>query len=257
MRSISAVIITFNEEANIGRCIDSLHGAVDEIVVIDSESTDETIAICKSKNVRVVSQPFLGYIEQKNFAMSIASHEIVLSLDADEALSQELLTSIQAIRTNSDFSGAASMHRLTNYCGYWVRHGGWYPDTKIRLMDRRIANWTGVNPHDRIELTQAITIKKLDGDLLHYSYDSISDHLQQINHFTTVSSKALYTEGVRSNLFKIIVNPIARFIRNYILRVGFLDGFFGLVIAVNSAHAVFLKYVRLFLLQRDNSQNKR
>ena len=251
MFRISAVIITYNEEKNIGRCIDSLQELADEIVVVDSDSTDNTVKIAKEKNARVILQPFLGYIEQKNFAMDHASEEIVLSLDADECLSDSLRQSLISLKQSGNFSGAASMNRLTNYCGYWVRYGGWYPDTKVRLVDRRKARWTGVNPHDKLEALPEIKIQHLNGDLLHYSYASINAHLDQISRFSDIGAKALYAKGKRSSILKILVNPIARFIRNYILRRGFMDGFFGFVIAMNSSHAVFLKYVRLYLLQRE------
>jgi glycosyltransferase involved in cell wall biosynthesis len=256
MFQLSAVIITFNESAKIGRCIDSLADLADEILVVDSCSTDDTVAICEQKGARVIIQPFLGYIEQKNFAMKQAKNEIILSLDADEALSVELLNSIKKLKQEGNFSGAATMNRLTNYCGYWVRYGGWYPDTKLRLADRKIATWAGVNPHDKLEVKNNIKPFWIKGDILHYSYDSLNDHLEQIKRFSSIGAEALFRKGERSNLFKILINPIARFVRNYILRRGFMDGFFGYVIARNSSHAVFLKYVKLYLLQQQKHKTQ-
>lgn len=250
---LSAVIITFNEEAKIGRCIDSLKEVADEILVVDSNSTDNTVKICNEKGARVISQPFLGYVEQKNFAADNATYDIVLSLDADESLSPQLASSIKKLKANGQFNGAATMNRLTSFCGYWVKHGGWYPDTKLRLTDRRISKWKGINPHDRLEAEKGTPVIHLQGDLLHYSYDTLNDHLEQIKRFSSIGAEALYKEGKRSNLLIILVNPVARFIRNYILRLGFLDGFYGYVIARNSMHAVFLKYVKLYLLQKQKS----
>jgi glycosyltransferase involved in cell wall biosynthesis len=250
MFQLSAVIITYNEEKNIARCIESLHGLADEVIVVDSLSKDATVAIAESLGAKVIAQPFLGYIEQKNFALKQASHNHVLSLDADEALSPDLHASILVLKSANNFSGAAAMNRLTNYCGYWVRHGGWYPDTKVRLVDRRRARWTGINPHDRLEADADCKVQHLKGDLLHYSYDTLDSHIEQIKRFSSIGAQALYDKGRRSNLFTILVNPIARFIRNYILRLGFLDGFTGYIIARNSSHAVFLKYVKLYQLQR-------
>ena len=255
MIRLSAVIITYNEEKNIGRCIDSLQNLADEILIVDSNSTDDTVKIATEKSARVILQPFLGYIEQKNFAMDQAAHDIVLSLDADECLSDELFRSLMTLKQKEIFAGAVSMNRLTNYCGYWVKYGGWYPDTKVRLVDRTKARWTGVNPHDKLEPASGTQTQHVAGDLLHYSYASISAHLDQINRFSEIGARALLAKGKRSNLLKIIVNPIARFIRNYVLRRGFMDGFFGFVIAVNSSHAVFLKYVRLYLLQRERGSS--
>jgi glycosyltransferase involved in cell wall biosynthesis len=254
MFQLSAVIITYNESAKIGRCIDSLVEIADEILVVDSCSTDNTVAICEQRGARVIIQPFLGYIEQKNFAMKQARHDIILSLDADEALSAELLGSLKQLKQQNNFTGAATMNRLTNYCGYWVRYGGWYPDIKLRLVDRKLGSWSGVNPHDKLEVQKQVKITWLHGDILHYSYDSLNDHLEQIKRFSSIGAEALYGKGERSNLFKILINPVARFVRNYILRRGFMDGFFGYVIARNSSHAVFLKYVKLYLLQQQNKR---
>lgn len=255
MIRLSAVIITYNEEKNIGRCIDSLQNLADEILVVDSNSSDDTVRIATEKNARVILQPFLGYIEQKNFAMDQAVNDIVLSLDADECLSEELQRSLMTLKNQEKFGGAISMNRLTNYCGYWVKYGGWYPDTKVRLVDRTKARWIGVNPHDKLEPATGIQTQHVAGDLLHFSYTSISAHIDQINRFSEIGARALFAKGKRSNIFIIIVNPVARFIRNYILRRGFMDGFFGFVIAVNSSHAVFLKYVRLYLLQRERGSS--
>ena len=234
MRSLSVVIITYNEEHNIRRCLESLEGIGDEILVVDSGSLDGTAEICRSMGATVIEQDFLGYIEQKNFATSKAKNDWVLSLDADEALTPELKASILAIIDNPQADGY-TINRLTNYCGTWVRHSGWYPDVKLRLYNRQKGLWTGINPHDRFRLNLGSKMAHLKGDILHYSYASVSDHIK------------------RSSILKILYKPMARFMRHFVFKAGFLDGLTGYTIAVNSAHAVFLKYLRLYYLEKDKS----
>ena len=142
------------------------------------------------------------------------------------------------------------MNRCANYCGKFIRHGLWYPDPKLRLFDKRIASWGGINPHDKIELKEKTPVKHLTGDILHYSYDSIEEHLIQSNNFTTISAASMYERGQRSNWFRMIWNPLWTFVNGYFVRLGFLDGYYGLVIAINSAHQTFLKYIKLYSLQR-------
>ena len=252
MSTLSAVIIAFNEERNIRRCLESLQGVANEILVVDSGSTDQTTAIAERLGAKVVQQPFLGYIEQKNFANDCATGEWILSLDADEALSPELKASV--IKTMQQPNGAGyTMNRLTNYCGDWVRHSGWYPDKKLRLFRKGDGHWTGINPHDRYELFGNAVPLHLPGDLLHYSYHTISDHLRQIDRFSAIGAKALYDKGVKANLLMLLYKPVARFLRSYVVWSGFRDGLTGFIIAVNSAHAVFLKYLRLYYLQKGKS----
>jgi glycosyltransferase involved in cell wall biosynthesis len=246
---LSIVIITFNEAGNIHRCIDSVRGLGSEVLVVDSGSTDGTPALAQEAGATVLNQPFLGYIEQKNFATSKAKFDWVLSLDADEALTPELSFEIRETLKNPLCKGY-SMPRLTNYCGHWVRHSGWYPDRKLRLYDRRHGTWTGINPHDRYDLEPGLKSGLLQHNLLHYSYNSLSDHLRQIDRFSAIGAKALYDKGVRSSIFKILIKPIARFLRAYVVHSGYRDGWTGLVIAANSAHAVFLKYLRLLYLHK-------
>ncbi len=248
MPTLSVVIITFNEENNILRCLQSVEGIADEIVVVDSGSTDHTLEICKGRNVKVIHQDFLGYIEQKNFATDQASSEWILSLDADEALSTELKASIQQALSNPTASGYL-MNRLTNFCGHWVKHCGWYPDRKLRLYLKGKGKWDGVNPHDHFDLFEGKPAS-LYGDILHYSYNTISDHINQIDRFSTIGATAMYEKGMSSSIAKIIYKPIARFLKNYIVWSGFRDGLTGYIIAKNSAHAVFLKYLRLYYLQK-------
>jgi glycosyltransferase involved in cell wall biosynthesis len=250
LHALSVVIIAFNEENNIGRCIDSVKKVADEIIVLDSWSTDATVEIARSKGAIVRQETFRGYVEQKNRALQLSSHHLVLSLDADEALDPELVKSIQIIKSLPQPAKAYKMNRCANYCGRFIRHGLWYPDRKLRLFDRRLAHWGGTNPHDRIELDGKIPVKHLRGNILHYSYNSIEDHIRQNNHFSTISARTLYEKGRRASLGKMLLNPLWSFINGYILRAGFMDGFFGFVIAVNAAHYTFLKYIKLYQLQQ-------
>lgn len=251
-QSLSVVIITFNEERNIERCIRSVSSIADEVVVLDSISSDRTQSIARELGAKVVEQPFLGHIEQKNRAIEFATKDVVLSLDADEALSDELRMAIEQVLGDCKEDGY-KMNRLTNYCGTWVRHGGWYPDTKLRLFKRGNGGWTGTNPHDRYELSPDSSAGHLKGDLLHYSFYTIEDHLKQIEKFTDIAAQAKYEEGVRSNVIKLMIKPIARFIKGYLLKAGFLDGYHGWVIAKNSSYATYLRYSKLLKLQKARS----
>lgn len=246
MIKLSAIVITFNEEKNIGRCLSSLEGIADEVVVVDSFSTDRTAAICARQGVRFFTHPFEGHIEQKNYALSLASWDYFIALDADEALSPELRESIAAVKAAWTHDGY-KMNRLTNYCGTWVRHGGWYPDEKMRLADRRKAVWTGINPHDRLEVKG--TVGKLKGDILHYSYYTREDHLRQVEYFTSIASRAKHDRGERAAYFRMAASAIAKFITGYFLRLGFLDGRAGWAISTISARAAYLKYKKMRALE--------
>ena len=251
MIKLSVAIITFNEERNISRCLESISGIADEIIVADSGSTDSTVTICKNFNAKVVHHPFKGHIEQKNFALSQCTNDYVFSIDADEALSSELKKSILFIKENW-ISEGYSFNRLTNYCGKWIKHCGWYPDEKLRLFKKNAGEWAGTNPHDQFILHAGCKSAKIQGDLLHYSYYSIKEHLDQVNRFTEIGSKSAFSLGKQSNLVLILVKPIVRFIRDYIFHLGFLDGYYGFVICKISSHATFIKYVKLYELSKKN-----
>lgn len=249
--SISAVIITFNEERNIARCLDSLQGVVDEIVVVDSYSTDQTKAICGNYEVRFIEHTFDGHIQQKNWAITQAKYSHVLSLDADEALNETLKMSILTVKMNFTKAGY-TMNRLTNYCGHWVRYCGWYPDTKLRLWDSRCGAWGGDNPHDRYELhTRQNEVAHLEGDLLHYSYYTIDDHYKQVDYFTTILAKAQFDRGKKAPWPILIISPLVKFIKDFFIRLGLLDGRIGFRICRISAYATFLKYKKLRKLHLD------
>ena len=253
---ISAVIITYNEAQNIGRCLDSIREVADEIVVVDSYSTDKTKESCSRMNVKFLQHHFEGHIEQKNYAVSCASYGQVLSLDADEVLSENLKQSISAAKQSWRFDGY-SVNRLTNYGGKWIRHCGWYPDTKLRLWDRRKGYWGGVNPHDHVIMEKNSRIRHLSGDLLHYSYPTIKHHISQINRFSDIAARAAFEGGRRSNvLMDICLNPTLTFFKKYFLKLGILDGYEGFVISTNSAYGKFLKYIKLRELDKRSKPEK-
>jgi glycosyltransferase involved in cell wall biosynthesis len=243
MIKLSAVIIVFNEERNIGRCLASLEGIADEIIIVDSFSTDNTVLIAKKYNAQIFQQEFLGYAKQKNFANSLCKFEHIISLDADEVISENLKEEILAIKNNFS-ADAYALNRLTNYAGTWVHHCGWYPDRKIRIFKKDQARWTGPRLHETIEIDSS-NIKNLNADLLHYSFHCEQDHLLQIEKFTNISSKELFDKGIRSNFYYLYIKPFIRFFTDYIIKLGFLDGFTGFTVCKNSAYAAYLKYEKL------------
>lgn len=251
MIKISVAIITFNEEDNILRCLNSVAPIADEIIVVDSFSTDRTPQICQDFGVKFIQNHFKGHIEQKNFALDQCQYDHVLSLDADEALSSELTQSLDSVKKNWRGLGY-SFNRLTNYAGHWVRYCGWYPDTKLRFVEKKSARWVGVNPHDILKLEKG-SEQHLSGDLLHYSYKSISSHIEQTNRFTTIAAKEAFARGVRSSQFKIASRPVLKFLRDYIWKRGFLDGRYGLIICTINALSAFLKYSKIKELQEKKS----
>ena len=255
MTPISVVIITFNEERNISRCLESLKDVADEIVVVDSFSKDKTEAICKEFNVRFVQHTFEGHIEQKNWSITQAKYPHILSLDADEALDETLKKSILEVKNEWKFDGY-TMNRLTNYCGKWIHHCGWYPDTKLRLWDSRLGTWGGDNPHDKFEMnSNDPEIAHLKGDILHYSYYSLEDHYKQVAYFTDVLAIAQFKKGKKAPLFIFVFSPIVKFVKDYFIKLGFLDGRVGFRICRISAFATFTKYKKLRQLIHSNKSN--
>jgi len=246
---LSAVIITFNEEKNIERCVLSAQKVADEVLVVDSFSTDKTKFICEKLGVRLIEHAFEGHIQQKNWAKQKAQFDYILSLDADEALDETLTKAVQEAKRDWNTS-AHKMNRMTNYCGQWVRHTSWYPDTKIRLFDRRVGKWDGLNPHDEYRVPKAVNVAHLRGDILHYSFYTRGEHLQQIEKFSTIGAQALLEKGKESNWILILVKPFARFFKNYIVQLGFLSGKAGWDISTLSAYANYKKYKKLIQLQK-------
>lgn len=244
---ISAVIITLNEERNIERCLRSVMQVADEIVVLDSGSSDRTREICEAWPVCYHERPFVRYDMQKNAAARKASYDHILSLDADEALSEELQKAIAHVKDHWQHDGYAC-NRLTAFCGKWIRHGEWYPDRIVRLFDRRKASWNG-RLHERLQFSGNGTMGFLKGDLLHYSYDSVSHFLQKTDRYTEMAAAELYEKGVHPTPYHLYIKPAYRFLYAFIMRRGFLDGFAGYCIARLTAQRLFLKFIKLRILQ--------
>jgi len=253
-KGLSVVIITFNEEKNISRCIDSVYDIADEIVILDSGSTDKTEEIARSyEKVKFYTHPFDGHIQQKNRAKDLATYDWVLSLDADEALDNTLQKNIQNIKGKWDKQGYY-MNRLTNYCGHWVRYSNWYPDKKLRLWNRHKGEWRGINPHDKFEMFEGDKVTgHLKGNILHYSYYTLEDHYKQVEYFTNIAAKAYLEKDIKGHWWNLIINPVAKFVDHYLLHLGFLDGQAGWNIARISAYATYLKYKKLLELQKSKN----
>jgi glycosyltransferase involved in cell wall biosynthesis len=251
MNKFSVVIITLNEERNIKRCLESVVDLTDDIIVMDSFSTDRTEKICKQFGVRFYQEKFRGYIDTKNEANKLAKYDYILSIDADEALSPDLKESILNISEN-DCKDGYIMNRLTNYCGKWIKHTDWYPDKKLRLWNRNKGKWDGILIHEIVKMDDNSTVGFLKGDLFHYSYYSIAEHINQTNKFTSISAEEKFKANKNTSWVKIIFSPMWKFFKSYFLRLGFMDGFYGFVVCIISAHATFLVYAKLKQLKKTN-----
>ena len=245
MAKISACIISYNEEKKIEDCLKSLLAVADEIIIIDSLSTDNTLKIAEKYTDKVFHQKFLGHIEQKNLAIEKASNDWIISLDCDERLSEELQQSILSIKEQLGSADAYNMARKTFYIYRWLNHC-WYPDTKTRLFNKKTSHWGGTNPHDHI-VTQGNNIIKLQGDIYHYSFDSISDHLKTIESFTEIGANEIIKKNKTVTIFSPLTHASWTFIKLYIIKRGFLDGFAGLVVSVLSYMHVFIKYSKAYI----------
>jgi glycosyltransferase involved in cell wall biosynthesis len=251
MEKLTALIITFNEEKNIGRCIDSLLPVADEIIVLDSFSTDNTVAIATSKGAVVHQQAFAGYKQQKNAVLAMAANNYVLSLDADEMLSEELAASIITAKKQFGYK-AYTMNRCNVYCGKYIRRGLWYPDRKLRLFDKRLARWVGYNPHDRVEMKGNTTMEHLKGDIIHFAFDTVEIHRQKNDRVASLVAASMIEAGVKPQLYKMVINPLWSFLNGYFLRMGFLDGYYGLMIAWYTAGQSYHKHNRHRRLYKQN-----
>ncbi len=240
---ISAVIITYNEEKRLERALKSLEGVASEIVVVDSYSTDGTVGTAEKYTKKVFQRKWTNYADQKNWANEKASHPWILSLDSDECLSPQLKTEILRLKDREPQADAFSMPRRVFYLGRWIRHSGWYPDRKIRLFRKDKAEWEGPYVHEKLKLDGKTA--KLKGDIHHFTYRDISDHMQRINRFSGLGAQKLYAAGKKARWPHLLFMPPVRFVRTYFLRAGFLDGFPGLVIAVLSGYAIFARYAKL------------
>ena len=256
MAKISACIISYNEEKKIEDCLKSLLPVADEIIIVDSLSTDNTLKIAEKYTDKIFHQKFLGHIEQKNLAVEKASNDWVISLDCDERLTEELQQSILAIKNNLDNTDvdAYCMARKTFYIYRWLNHC-WYPDIKTRLFNKSTAHWGGTNPHDRI-ITKGDNIVKLNGDIEHYSFDNLSAHLQTIDKFTEIGADELIKKNKPVSIFSPFSHGLWTFVKIYFLKHGFLDGFAGILVATLSMMHVYIKYSKVILKRKSASNNK-
>ncbi|TGK53752.1 glycosyltransferase family 2 protein [Leptospira kanakyensis] len=251
-RKLSVAIITFNEEKNIGDCIRSIESVADEIVVLDSLSTDRTKEIATSfSKVKFYESPFPGHVEQKNKAIGFCSNDWILSLDADERADKTLVQSIELfLESELVNADGFKIARLTYHLGRWIRYSGWYPLRRFRLFQKKAATWVGENPHDYIELKTGSHGKTMKGDILHYSFTDFSHQITTINQFSSIVAYTRYAKGERFSLIKTILKPLGKFFEIYIFKFGFLDGIPGLWIAIASSFSTFLKYAKLYELDR-------
>ncbi len=245
MLALSLVVITYNEEKNLDRCLASAAGLVSEIIVVDSFSADGTKEIAAKYGAKVTDRPFDGYAQQKNFATSLAANDWILSLDADEQLTPELAESIRAVLAAPQHD-VYKMTRLTNYCGQWIRHCGWYPDYQVRLYNRAKGKWQELKVHEYWKPNdESGGTGLLRGDLLHYSFTSIEQHKRKIERYTDLAAEAAVEKGKKGSLLKVIFSPAWHFISEYFFRLGFLDGYYGWVICRLSARSAYLKYSKI------------
>jgi len=247
--SLTACIIARDEADRIASCLASLDWC-DEIIVVDSHSTDRTREIAEAYGARVIERDWPGHVAQKEFAIRQAKNDWVLCVDADERVPKELAGEIAALR-RAGFPDHAGwrMPRLSSYLGIWVRYGNWYPNRQLRLFDRRRGRWAGANPHDRVELSGLPG--ELKSPLHHHPYRDLDDHLDTINRYTTTMARELHASGRRPRLGDLAFRPAWRFVRFYLLERGFLMGWRGLLMAILAAHYVGLKYMKLWLIWRD------
>ncbi|MCS3798425.1 glycosyltransferase family 2 protein [Niastella sp. OAS944] len=250
MSSITAVIITHNEARNIQKCLVSLKTVADEIIVVDSFSTDDTVAICQQEGAKVIQNAWPGFGPQKNFGIQHAKHEYILSLDADEALDDELIASIQTAKKQ----GLQNMYeftRLNYYYGKFLRHGFEYPDYKIRLFPKSKVRWNDELVHETLQISPNVTLQRLKGHLLHYTYYAIREHVAKANKYTDLGAELNFKKGKKASWFKIIFSPLITFIQAYVFKKGFLDGGHGFILAVFHAYGAFMKYTKLWMLNNE------
>jgi glycosyltransferase involved in cell wall biosynthesis len=238
---ISATVVTLNEEANVARAVESLR-CCDEIVVVDSGSSDQTIGVAGRLGARVIESEWRGYAAQKNYAAEQACHDWILSIDADEALSEALEAEIWEIKRTGPQADAYTIPRLAQYMGRWILHSGWYPDRKVRLYDRRKARWVGEYVHESVQVKGKVG--HLQSNLLHYTCSSLSQHLRTLDRYTTLAAQEMAAQGRPAPLWRVLASPPWTFLKTYLWQRGFQDGFEGLVIAYMAAVYVFAKYVK-------------
>ena len=247
MPKVSVTIITLDEAEHIAGAIDSAAWA-DEVIVVDAGSRDDTVAIARARGARVETRGWPGWIEQKNYAASIAAHDWILSLDADERVTPELAVEVRALLAADPPRRAYRVPRVTFPLGRWIRTTDFYPDYQTRLYDRRAARWRGKYVHESVGTDGPVG--QLRSELQHYSYRDLADHLDRINRYSSLAASQMYEAGRRAGALDLLVHPPAAFLRNYVLRRGFMDGGVGLLLSLVNAYSVFVKFAKLWELER-------
>lgn len=242
---VTATIITFNEAANIQAALESLSWA-DEIIVVDSESTDDTVAIARRFTSKVIIRSWPGYVAQKNFAADQASNDWIFSLDADERVTPALASELTSVLGGGPRAAGYRVPRVTFHLGRWLRSTDWYPDYQLRLYDRRRARWAGRHVHESVKADGPV--EDLRGELQHFAYRDLSHHFQTMDRYTTLAARQMFEDGRRAGVFDLLIHPPAAFLRNYILRGGFRDGVPGLIVSAMNARYVGLKFAKLWEL---------
>jgi (heptosyl)LPS beta-1,4-glucosyltransferase len=247
---LTVTVITLNESANIAAALESVRWA-DDIVVVDAHSTDDTVAIARRFTDHVVIRDWPGYVDQKNFAASIAAHDWILSLDADERVTPDLADQIRALMRTDPECGGYRVARVSHYLGRWIRSTDWYPDFQLRLYDRRHARWTGRLVHESVSADGPVG--RLGADLQHYPYRDISHHLATIDRYSSLSARQMFEDGRRAGAAALALHPPAAFLRNYVARGGIRDGAAGLIVSILNSYYVFLKFAKLWEMGRSRT----
>ena len=250
MLKVSVTVITLNEAEHIGAALDSAAWA-DEIVVVDCGSTDGTADIARARGVDVLRRDWSGYVDQKNYAAERASHDWIFSLDADERIPPALAAEVRGLLSSEPSVRGYRGPRVTFHLGRWIRTTDFYPDFQTRLYDRRAARWRGKYVHESVAVDGPVG--RLRHDLEHYSFRDLRDHLDRVNHYTTLAARQMHEAGRRAGPLDLLVHPPAAFLRNYVLRRGMLDGMAGLIISLVQAYSVFLKFAKLWELEHSES----
>ncbi|MGV6860514.1 MAG: glycosyltransferase family 2 protein [Putridiphycobacter sp.] len=251
MEKLSVVIITYNEERNIGRALKSVQNIADEVIVVDSFSTDKTQDIVEAHGAKFIQRKWQGYADQKNFANQLANFAYIFSLDADEEVDAELEKEILKVKSNG-FNGVYVVNRLVNYCGQWIKHSTWYPDKKIRIFPKTLTAWEGEFVHETLNIEEGGVQTELKGHLNHYTYYNYKEHRKRADMYSFLTAKKMHANGKKASVVKPYLSALARFVSMYIVHLGFLDGFKGFKIAQISAQSNIFKYKELRRLNHEN-----
>jgi glycosyltransferase involved in cell wall biosynthesis len=251
---VTATIITLNESANLAAALESVRWA-DEVIVVDAESTDDTVAIARRHTDRVIVRPWPGYIDQKNFAAAQASHDWIFSLDADERVTPALADEIRALVAAGPARAGYRVPRVSRYLGRWIRSTDWYPDYQLRLYDRRRARWAGRYVHESVQAEGEAG--RLRADLEHYPYRDVSHHLRTIERYSSLAARQLFEDGRRTGPLRIVLHADAAFLRNYLLRGGITDGAPGLIVSLLNSYYVAMKFVKLWEAGQKKTEDRR